>query len=110
MSTARETVDYIVEQCEGARPVAARAMFGEYALYCDGKVVGLICNETLFLKDRLVARALVTDAELGPPYPSAKPHIIASPLLDDPDALKAVVWAIADDLPAPKPKKPRKKS
>ncbi len=109
MSTERDTVDFILEALEGARPVSARAMFGEYGLYCDSKVVGLICDDTLFLKATAGALALVDAPEMGLPYHSAKPHIIASTLLDDPDALRAVVWAISDDLPAPKPKKPRKK-
>ncbi|WP_323034624.1 TfoX/Sxy family protein [Pararhodobacter sp.] len=110
MATERSTVAHIVETLAGGgRPVSARAMFGEYALYCDGKVVGLICDETLFLKDRPVVRAVVEAPDLGPPYPGAKPHILADALLNDPETLQAVVRAIADDLPAPKPKKPRQK-
>ena len=108
MATQRGTVDFIVEQIQGRRPVSARAMFGEFALYCDGKVVGLICDDTLFLKDTPGARAILAAPELGPPYPGARPHLVASALLDDPDGLRAVVHAISDDLPAPKPKKPRK--
>lgn len=110
MATDRGTVDHILETLGEGRPVSARAMFGEYALYCDAKVVGLICDDSLFLKDRPVARTLIDDPEMGLPYHSAKPHIVADSLLDDPEALRAMVWAIADDLPAPKPKKPRKKS
>ena len=25
-------------------------MFGEYALYCDGKVVALVCDDALYVK------------------------------------------------------------
>lgn len=110
MATSRSTVDHILEGLEGDRPVSARAMFGGFALYCDGKVVGLICDDTLFLKDRPVACSMVEAPEMGPPYPGAKPHIIATPLLDDPESLRALVWAISDDLPAPKPKKPKAKT
>lgn len=109
MATDRSTIDHIVEQLEGPRPISVRAMFGEFALYCDAKVVGLICDDTLYLMDTPGARALVDTPEMGLPYPNSKPHIVASTALDDPDVLKALVYAIADDLPAPKPKAPRKK-
>lgn len=29
--------------------MAARKMFGEYALYCDDKVVALVCDNSLFV-------------------------------------------------------------
>jgi len=109
MTTSRSTVEFICEALEGARPVSTRAMFGEYALYCDSKVVGLICDDTLYLKDTPGARALVQNPNMGSPYPKAKPHFVISAELDDPDALRMLVWAICDDLPEPKPKKPRKK-
>ena len=42
MSTSKKTVASILEQLEPL-DVRARAMFGEYGLYCDEKIVGLIC-------------------------------------------------------------------
>lgn len=49
MSTSKETVARILEQLEPL-DVRARAMFGEYGLYCDEKIVGLICGDVLFVK------------------------------------------------------------
>jgi DNA transformation protein len=40
MPTRNETVAYIIEQAGVVADVTARKMFGEYALYADGKVVG----------------------------------------------------------------------
>jgi Regulator of competence-specific genes len=108
MASDRATVDFIREQMEGAGEVTTRAMFGEYALYLDGKVIALICDDTLFLKATPGALALIDEPEFGPPYPGAKPHLIGSALLDEPEALVALARAIWDDLPAPKPRKPRK--
>ncbi len=74
MATDRGTVDYIVEQAAGAGGVSARAMFGEYALYCDGKVVALICDDQLFLKPTDAGRAILgPDPSMGAAYPGAKP-------------------------------------
>ena len=50
MSTSQSTVDYILDQTNRAGKMYARKMFGEYALYCNGKVVGLVCDDTLFVK------------------------------------------------------------
>ena len=44
-----ELVQYIVEQASKAGEVCAKKMFGDYCLYCDGKPVGLICDNYLSL-------------------------------------------------------------
>jgi hypothetical protein len=50
LATKQSTVDYILDQLVSAGSISARKMFGEYALYCDGKVVGLVCDDTLYVK------------------------------------------------------------
>ena len=50
MASQRSTIDYIVEQMGGPRLVSARKMFGEYGLFCDGKMVALVCDDQLFVK------------------------------------------------------------
>ncbi len=107
MSTDPSTADFVSEQMAGAGPISTRKMFGEYAVYLDGKVVALICGDQLFVKATPGALALVPDVQMGPPYPGAKPHIMADALLDEPDALVALVSAVARDLPVPRPKKPK---
>ncbi|MCB1359747.1 MAG: TfoX/Sxy family protein [Rhodobacter sp.] len=109
MATQRETTEFILEQLQGAGETRVQAMFGEYALYLDGKVLGFICDDTLFLKDTPGARALIDAPETGPAYPGSKPYLIGATLLDDPESLCAVARAIWEDLPTPKPRKPRTK-
>ena len=43
-------------------------MFGDYGIYCDGKVFGLICDDKFFLKPTETIRPLLRKAELRPPY------------------------------------------
>jgi TfoX/Sxy family transcriptional regulator of competence genes len=105
MATSPDTVAFIAEQLAGAGSVATRKMFGEYAVYLDGKVVALVCDDSLFVKPTPGALALVDDPAMGPPYPGAKPHIIADALLDEPDCLVELIRAVAQDLPLPKPRK-----
>jgi len=105
MSTSKDTIAFILEQLEPL-PTRARSMFGEYGLYCDEKVVGFVCDDTLFLKQNPATAGL----ELGPAYPGSKDYaIVNADLLEDSDALRAMVQATADGLPAPTPKGAAKK-
>ena len=108
MSSQQKTVDYILEQSAGAGDMLARKMFGEYGLYCDGKIVAFICDDQLFIKPTAAGRAYlgaVTEAEA---YPGSKPYfLVEGDRWDDSDWLASLVKTTADALPAPKPKKPK---
>jgi TfoX/Sxy family transcriptional regulator of competence genes len=105
MATDRRTVDYIVDQIAGAGAVAARPMFGEYGVYCDGKMIAIIGDDQLFIKPTAGGRALARDAAEVPPYPGAKPYLlIDADAWDDRDWLTELVRITAAQLPAPKPK------
>ena len=41
MASDQRFMDYVIDQIGAAGPVSCRKMFGEYAVYCDGKVVAL---------------------------------------------------------------------
>ena len=107
VASSPDTIAFIAEQLAGAGAVSTRKMFGEYAVYLDGKVVALVCGDSLFVKPTPGALAVVDEPVMGPPYPGAKPHILADALLDEPDRLVDVVRAVARDLPTPKPKTPK---
>jgi TfoX/Sxy family transcriptional regulator of competence genes len=108
MATDRKTVDYIVDQMSKAGAVTARPMFGEYGVYCDGKMVAIIGDGQLFIKPTSAGHALAADAEEVPPYPGAKPYLlIDAEGWDDHDWLSDLVRATAAELPIPKPKPAR---
>jgi len=50
MATQKETVEFLLAKLRQPKHFAARAMFGEYALYADGKVVALVCDDLLYVK------------------------------------------------------------
>ena len=109
MSSQQKTVDYILEQSAGAGMMTAKKMFGEYGLYCDGKIVALICDDQLFIKPSQAGRDYLGEVTDGEPFPGAKPYfLIEGDRWDDADWLAGLVKATADDLPAPKPKKAKK--
>jgi DNA transformation protein and related proteins len=111
MATAQATVEYILDQLSGVDAVNTRKMFGEYALYCEGKVVGLICDDILFIKITEEGKAFVGDLyEEGAPYPGAKPWMcIDEGQIDDREWLTTLVRITTEHAPAPKPKKKAKK-
>lgn len=106
MGTRADSIAHLLDAL-APLPLTARKMFGEYALYLDGKVVALVCDDQLYLKPTPGATAALPDSPTGFPYPGAKLHLLVTDALDDPDCLVAALNAIARDLPAPKPKKPK---
>lgn len=111
MATSQTTIDFLLDQLSGLPGVSAKKMFGEYCLYLDGKPVGLVCDDLLFLKPTAAGRALMAEPVEGIPYPKARPHLQIDPDdWEDGDRLCELVLATAHELPAPKPKKARKKN
>ena len=105
MSTQKETVAYILETLGQPEHFSARAMFGEYALYAKNKVVGLICNDQLYVKILPASKDLETICEKDEPYPSAKPcYVIEEDQLATLNNLPRILLAVADSLPAKKVK------
>src|SRR3954467_10711442 len=104
MATSKDTIAFIEDQLAGL-PIRTRPMFGEYGIYFDDKVIGFICDDTLFLKP---AGVEIPGTYLAPAYPGSKDYnAVPSELLDDPEWLQQAVRDRAEALPAPKPKKPK---
>jgi TfoX/Sxy family transcriptional regulator of competence genes len=111
MATQQRTVDFLLEQLAGVDDLSARKMFGEWGLFLDGKTVALVCNDQLYLKPTEAGRAHAPDASEEPAYRGAKPSLlIEADAWDDAEWLARLIRATADALPAPKPKKPKKKA
>lgn len=107
MASNQEFVDYVVDQIRKAGQIEYKKMFGEYGIYCDTKFVGLICDNQFLLKPTKGAKALLGEVEEVPPYPGAKPAFLIENL-DNSDFVSDVVRATYEELPFPKPKKPKK--
>lgn len=106
MATSQSTADFLTEQVKSAGAVRNRKMFGEYALYCDEKVVALICDDRLFMKPTEPGRAYAGNPEETPPYPGSKPFlVIEEDKWEDREWLSELVRLTAAALPAPKPKR-----
>jgi TfoX/Sxy family transcriptional regulator of competence genes len=105
MATTQGTIDYILEQMAAAGTMTAKKMFGEYGLYCDGKIVALVCEEQLFVKPTQGGRAYLGKCEERPPYKGAKPYLfISGDKWDDNEWLSKLIRISAAELPVPKKK------
>lgn len=109
MATKVSTIEYIEDQLADVPNVRSRKMFGEYALYVGGKVVALVCDDTLFVKITEEGRVFVGEAyEEGCAYPGAKPSMrIDGDMIEDHVWLCELIRITEAALPEPKPKKKR---
>ena len=98
-------MDFIVDQLENAGDITCRKMFGEYAIYCDGKVTALVCDNRLFVKPTKAGRSFIGEVVEAPPYPGAKMSFLIEDGFEDRDWISDLVRITAEELPEPKPKK-----
>lgn len=108
MATHPDFVQYIADQCAGAGEITFKKMFGDYGIYCNGKIFGLICDNHFYLKPTEAGRALLKAIDLQPPYEGAKDYFYIEDV-DDHGYLSSLVKASYKELPEPKPKKGGKK-
>lgn len=109
MASSQSFVEFIADQIQGAGEISYRKMFGEYALYSDGKVVALICDNRLFVKPTEAGKEYTGEVTEAPPYPGAKPFFLIEERCEDREWLSGLIRITADALPPPKPRKPSKR-
>ena len=110
MASDQDFVDFIVDQLKNAGDITSRKMFGEYAIYCDGKVTALVCDNQLFVKPTEAGRSFIGEVVEAPPYPGAKMSFLIEDGFEDRDWISDLVRITAKELPEPKPKKKKKKT
>lgn len=106
MATSLASIEYILDQLSSLKTVTARKMFGEYALYYQDRVVGLVCENTLFVKITEQGKHFTGDYyQEGIAYPGAKPSIrIDEDRLEDRAWITHLIRVTAEHLPLPKKK------
>ena len=109
MATDAEFMAFVMEQLAGAGTMTSRRMFGEYAVYRDGLVVALVCDNRLFVKPTDAGLAHAGEIERAPPYPGAKPYLLVEDRLEDREWLCDLIRATARALAAAPGKKGAKK-
>ena len=104
MASDANFVQFVVDQIDRAGEITSRKMFGEYALYCNAKVVALICDNKLFVKPTEAGRKYIGNAIEAPAYPGAKPSFLIEDKLEDRKWLTELIRITEKELSAPEPK------
>ena len=107
MSSDPGFVEYVCDQVRDAGRIRSRKMFGEYAVYCEDKVVALVCDDRLFVRPTTAGGAFIGEPAESPPYPGAKAHFLIEERVDDREWLTELIRLTERELPVPKPKKPK---
>jgi DNA transformation protein and related proteins len=127
MVASEAFADFLREQLAPLGGVSLRRMFGKTGVFCDGVMLAMVSENTLYFRVDDQNRAAFKEAEAFPPLNYAKKGqtidlaFWRAPerLFDEPDELMA--WARAAlaaahrvaavrERAAPKPKSPRRKS
>ena len=97
MASSKEYLDFVLEQLAGLEGIRARAMMGEYLLYCGGKLFGGVYDDRLLLKPSPAALRLVKEAgleaQMESPYEGAKEMLLAD--VDRRELLCRIVRSLA---------------
>jgi len=108
MSSDENFVKFVAEQMEDAGVIRYRKMFGDYAVYCNEKVVALVCDDKVFIKPTQAGRAFIGEPLEATAYPGAKPSFFIEDKFEDREWFGELVRITAAELPAPKPKTTKK--
>ncbi len=112
MASDLSFVEFVLEQIQNVGAIRYRKMFGEYALYCNDKVVALICDNQLFVKPTKAGKLFIGEVVEKPPYKGAKPSFLIEGQIENRDWISNLISITQEELPTPisKKKKPRRQS
>ena len=107
MASDKNQLEYVLNQIGKAGVVTAKSMFGEYGIYCDGKIVALFCDNQLFVKPTERGRAYIQNPIEAPPYPGAKLYFLIEEKIEDHEWVCELIRLTAQEVPLPMKKMKR---
>lgn len=105
MATTKEFHDYIVENLQRIGEISTRKMMGEYCIYYQGKLIGDICGNCLFLKPTKSVLRLMPDADRAYPYQGSKTRMVVVEDVENIELMTEVLDEMYKELPEPKQKR-----
>jgi TfoX/Sxy family transcriptional regulator of competence genes len=107
MASDQQFADFILAQIQFEGLITSKKMFGEYGLFADGKIFGMICDNKLFIKPTEAGRKYIGEVVEASPYEGAKPAFLIEEKMEDREWLSELVKRSLPELPEPKRKKKR---
>ena len=97
--------EYVREVFSTAGDIVIKYMMGGYLVYLNGKLIGDICGNELFLKRTPTSNRLLADSELRYPYEGSKTLMHVFDKFEDKDLIAELLEGMYAELPEKKPKK-----
>ncbi len=99
--------EYVHDSFSEYGEIVIRSMMGGYLVYFNGKLIGDICDNELFLKRTPTSDRLLADSELRYPYEESKTLMHVFDSFDDKALILELLEGMYAELPEKKPKKAR---
>ena len=97
--------EYVREVFSAAGDIVIKSMMGGYLVYLNGKLIGDICDNELFLKRTQTSDRLLADSELRYPYEGSKTLMHVFDRFEDKELIQELLDGMYTEFPAPKKKK-----
>ena len=93
--------EYVRECFSRVGDIVIKSMMGGYLVYFNGKLIGDIGDEELFLKRTPTSDRLLADSELRYPYEGSKTLMHVFDRFEDADLIAELLKGMYTELPAP---------
>ena len=100
-----EFFEYVQECFSAVGDIVIKSMMGGYLVYLNGKLIGDICDNELFMKRTPTSDRLLADSELRYPYEGSKTLMHVFDRFEDTDLIEELLKGMYAELPEKKPKK-----
>ena len=97
--------EYVHECFSAVGEIIIRPMMGGYLVYFNGKLIGDICDNELFLKRTPTSDKLLADSELRYPYEGSKTLMHVFDKFEHADLIAQLLEGMYAELPERKRKK-----
>ena len=101
----KEFNEYVRECFSEAGDIVIKPMMGGFLVYFNGKLIGDVCGDELFLKRTPTSDRLLADSELRYPYEESKTLMHVFDNFDDKALIQELLEGMYVELPASKKKK-----
>ena len=97
--------EYVRGALSVAGDIVIKSMMGGYLVYLNGKLIGDICDNELFLKRTPTSDRMLAESELRYPYEGSKTLMHVFDSFDDKALILELLNGMYAELPDKKPKK-----
>ena len=99
--------EYVREALSTAGDIVIKSMMGGYLVYFNGKLIGDICDNELFLKRTPTSDRMLAESELRYPYEGSKTLMYVFDRFEDTALVLELLKGMVEELPKKKPSKAR---